>query len=68
MKRGNVEIALIEGVCGNQPQLLYTPRRCSVVDYVAMSADLYSSAVEFSIGELPLYSDHCPLHLVLTSN
>ena len=43
----------------------YTPRGCSVVDYVVMSADLYSSVVEFSIGELPLYSDHCPLHLVL---
>ena len=30
-----------------------------------MSADLYPSVVEFAIGELPLYSDHCPLHLAV---
>jgi hypothetical protein len=38
---------------------------CSVVDYVIASANLCSRVIDFSVGELPNYSDHCPLHLVL---
>ena len=39
----------------------YTPRGCSMVDYL-VSADLLPKVVvNFCIGTLPDYSDHCPL-------
>ena len=39
----------------------YTPRGCSVVDYLIVSADLLPKIVNFRIGTLPDHSDHCPL-------
>ena len=39
----------------------YTPRGCSVVDYLIVSADLLPKIVNFRVGTLPDYSDHCPL-------
>ena len=45
----------------------YTPRGCSVVDYLIVSADLLPKIVNFRIGTLPDYSDHCTAHLFLTS-
>ena len=35
------------------------------MDYVVVSAELYDRVVEFSVGELPTYTDHCPLHLAV---
>ena len=32
------------------------------MDYVVLTAELYDRVVEF-VGELPPYTDHCPLHL-----
>ena len=43
----------------------YTPRGCIVVDYVVVSAELYDRVIEFSVGELPTYTGHCPLHLAV---
>ena len=40
---------------------LCTPRGCSVVDYLIMSSDLLPKIVNFRIGTLLDYSDHCPL-------
>ena len=39
----------------------YTPRGCSMVDYLIVSADLLPKIVNFHIGTLPDHSDHCPL-------
>ena len=43
----------------------YTPRGCSVVDYVVMSENLLYTVEEFSISDLPVYSDHCTLHFAM---
>ena len=43
----------------------FTPRGCSVVDYVIVSAELYDKVADFSVGELPTFSDHCPLKLAI---
>ena len=43
----------------------FTPRGCSVVDYVIVSAGLYDKVADFSVGELPKFSDHCPLKLAI---
>ena len=43
----------------------YTPRGCSVVDYVVMSENLLYTVEEFSISDLPIYSDHCALHFAM---
>ena len=32
-----------------------------MVDYVIVSAELYDKVADFSVGELPTFSDHCPL-------
>ena len=39
----------------------FTPRGCSVVDYLLVSADLQQIISKFQIAELTMYSDHCPI-------
>ena len=39
----------------------YTPRGCSVVDYLIVSAELQQRIMSFQIAELKSYSDHCPI-------
>ena len=39
----------------------YTPRGCSVVDYLIVSAELQQRIISFQIAELKSYSDHCPI-------
>ena len=41
----------------------YTPRGCSVVDYLILSSYLYSKITYFSVGELCKFFYHCPLTL-----
>ena len=43
----------------------FTPRGCSVVDYVIVSAELCDKGADFSVGELPTFFDHCPLKLAI---
>ena len=43
----------------------YIPRGCSVIDYVIMSENLLYTVEEFSISDLPIYSDHCALHFAM---
>ena len=43
----------------------FTPRGCSVVDYVIVSAELYDKVADFSVGEVPTFSDRCPLKLAI---
>ena len=46
----------------------YTPRGCSVVDYCVVSESLYDKIINFRIGELPTFTDHCPLYMALEVN
>jgi len=39
----------------------YTPRGCSVVDYLIVSSDLLPQICDFRVCSLETYSDHCPL-------
>ena len=39
----------------------YTPRSCSVVDYVVISAELLHDISDFKVEKLELYSNHCHL-------
>ena len=34
-----------------------------MVDYVVVSISLYDKVTDFSVGELPMFSDHCQLKL-----
>ena len=43
----------------------YTSRECSVVDYFIVSSNLHNKVTDFFVGELPTFSDHCPLHLAM---
>ena len=40
-------------------------RGCSVVDFIIVSAELYDKVADFSVGDLPKFSDHCPLKLAI---
>ncbi len=39
----------------------FTPRGCSVIDYLIVSAELLPNILNLHIGTLPVFSDHCPL-------
>ena len=41
----------------------YTPRGSSVVDYFVASNHFFESIFDLSIGDLTVYSDHCPIIL-----
>ena len=43
--------------------ICFTPRSCSVVDYLLVSADLQQRVLNFQVAEFELttYSDHCPI-------
>ena len=43
----------------------FTLGGCNVVDYVIVSAELNDKVADFSVGELPTFSDHCPLKLAI---
>ena len=32
-----------------------------MVDSIIMSVELYDKVADFSVGEFPTFSDHCPL-------
>ena len=43
----------------------YTPRGCSVVDYLIVSNTILEKVVKFCIEDLPIASDHCPLNFTI---
>ena len=44
----------------------YTNRRCSVVDYVIVSANMQCRITNFCVAALKTYSNHCPLEFTFT--
>ena len=45
----------------------FSPRGTSVVDYTITSEDFLKYVSHFQVGDISIFSDHCPLHLHLST-